>query len=288
MLVILLLGACQDSGLLSDSATDTGDPSPSHSDEEVVEGMEEALGLVFDADVNPLFDGFAIAMSAADDTCPSFIYAESGDAWYQLPGCTTAAGAQFYGTAFTDAHGRETGDYSATFLGLLCEIDLPDGRSYRGNGNVIQRAQEDPEGNAYATKAISGGFSWTGEESVGTWVEDGGGPSIDYDLEPDPDLHQRVASLNGSWNGPIGPFTAANFMDISLAADNDGTCAQAPTGEVGLRDEAGDWYFITLDGVGDAATSACDACGTLQFREQSLGTICVDFSLLVDWHGSPW
>jgi hypothetical protein len=143
-------------------------------------------------------------------------------------------------------------------------------------------------GDIQGTLSIEGGFHWDGPGSEGTWVGGDAIPTVHATSLYSPTTHERAMQLDGAWVGELGGFVAASLQGVALAADVSGDCTTEPEGTFSLRDETGNWYTLTLDGTGDPSTPACDGCGTLTWRDQELGTICLDLSQLLAWQESPW
>ena len=280
--------------LAGPGASDTGggDPDtapvevPTHTLDEVMAELPRALAAQFEADATPVFEAYKQIMTEEDAACPSY-RATDPDVWYQIPSCTTTSGATFYGTAFTDSYGHNTGDYTASFLFMLCLVVLPDGTEFTGHGTVWQSTLTNSQGDTEATLKVEGGFRWDSPEATG-WLATGEIPTLFAESRYSPDDGDRSMHFDGALVAALDGFEAATFQGVSMAVSGEGACTEEPTGTFGLRDETGNWYLLTLDGSGDSSTPGCDGCGPVTWRGQELGIGCLDFTEFMDWEQQPW
>jgi hypothetical protein len=91
-----------------------------------------------------------------------------------------------------------------------------------------------------------------------------------------------AGALSGGFSRLDGPAWAFVLDDLTLSSAAGG-CAQEPTGELDVQDQAGTWYTIRFDG-----DTSCDGCGEAWAGDTDLGAACTDFTSLSTFRTDPW
>lgn len=260
-------GACGDPADPAPDGEDTAamvyssePPVPEWTAEDVGEQIEAlvALGAPNPVDLAQIFGDL---MTRGDELCP-------GDTsqFEQIPGCETADGYVYSGTAFLTVGEWLFIDHDRVpiiwFHGGDFEIRRPDGTRFSGGGDLDYTTEK---GDALVSTFTLAG-SWQDEARI-DWL--GQTFSGVYSAEVVRTETDHAITLSGGIG--VGDLDL-NFVD--MAWDSSGPCAGAATGALQVRGPRGYWYGWDLG-------HDCDACGAVTFhQDQDLGELCLD---LTEW-----
>lgn len=321
MLVALLLAACSE-GLVpavdppgpaapveepaAPAADPVAEPSPY-----VYEGEGEAGDPVYDAEgladslqaaidrvpklrAEPAVEAYRLAMLSARPTCPR-TYADGTSAQFWMDTCSTAEGASFEGYstwyAYEDHSMGGATLWDGDVLWGNARISTPQGYRFEGGGTLYDlHGEGEVEGKSFEAwyGVVSGVFGWNGPGADGTWLVDTVTPAVRAIWTRFVESEGRRAEVEGSVPLADVPMTSATFTAIQLADTVLGAaCDLEPSGSVSLRDGSGYWYDVTFHGA-EAEEALCDGCGTVTFRGEVVGEVCVDWSPWLEWGALPW
>ena len=274
---------------------------------EIEWAMEEAIRLVRWIDPAKVHAAYRTVELDGNEACPNYDeeHFEERNEYHWRDSCAVSSGGSFSGYAYTYDHGdhwneNETLHYPgrAYFRGSARVID---GRGNTfvgaGNSNYWERSSvwtDDKEFN----QSMSGNFRFDSPEYAGTWLSRDLNVSISHSSTrwvDDGDHYGGAFSVywNASISGLTDNLSAVRLEHIYMYSENVGSmCEIEPSGTIAVRDYAGNWYEAEFDGPKyyDAGIFPpdCDSCGRVYWRGELLGTVCPDFSLLVDWEERPW
>lgn len=272
-------------------------PESAFSASEVEAALGEAISLAMSLTGQPVFPAYFAVMEGADDACPNYYESEGNVYWYDV--CTSEQGTAFNGYSFYYYYDHYyIGDeaYTGDALFGVAQVQDDDGHLFQAGGTAYDLIVEG-DGYQYWYSVAQGGFSYDGREANGTWLEDGLAPDMLQYVYYVPSVDARGYVMQGSVSGLTGGFSAAVFDGIQILDEVLGqyfgaNCSEEPGGIVSMRDEAGNWYDILFDGPSNASATTpegmCDGCGEAFFRGESVGQVCVDFTVLNAWTGAPW
>lgn len=243
----------------------------------------------------PIVEAYEEAMEGADSDCPDFFTSEDGISyWYD--DCTSGDGTTFSGYgAIVTYTGVEDGGYA--WAGDVVygsgTITDEDGAVLAINGAAGLLDGESVDGVSAAWNVVDGDFSVDGADEG--WLASGLSPSLQMQALSFGEI--RAFIVTGTLAGLDGEIDAILADDMLIGTEETGTpCALEPTGGLSLRDAEGHWTDVLFDVPFDTSTETfgemdpalCDGCGRAWFQGQDLGEVCFDFSVLLDWDGSPW
>lgn len=220
-----------------------------------------------------LLDAYLQVLEHAGPTCPDLTAGGLGVLYWD-GSCTTMGGDSFDGWAFA----RRDGGFSDGAGGTCASLDYYFGfaRIIPPNGHTVDAwgaSQRTDCTSADGTRVVadfeSGYFHVAGAEG---WLADD--VPIDVLLQRTQAADGgRSVSLHGGHSELTGP-TATTIFAVranTLVLDAADTCKLEPRGSISAWDVNENEYTLTFDG-------ACDGCGTVTWREGTLGTACVDFA----------
>jgi hypothetical protein len=268
-------------------------PVASFSEADLEAAITDALSAALGLTAAPVFASYAQVMDNEDSGCPN--YYDYGDNTYWYDQCTAEDGTSFQGYSFYYRYVDFYSEgllYNGDSLYGVARVADADGNVFEAGGSASNLRGE-AEGYTYFQSVVQGSFSWTGPEAEGTWMTE--------DLAPDVNMYGILASaydarafyLDGGVSGLGGVFETVVMEDVFMMDGIlGGICPTEPGGLISARDDDGNWYDVVLDGMIDAEDTPdpqfCDGCGTAYFRGEEIGSVCIDFSVLVGWGDSPW
>lgn len=249
---------------------------------ELEEGLAEVIAYLHRLDPLTQHEAWTEVFrgNAEADGCPDLGLHNGQDYWND--DCTTAAGAQFNGWMLNFRQGGwDEGTVHVNQYNWLSGhafVAPPDGTLLQSFGDVELLLGEDAAGWAIYSGFVYGDFSWDDPAAVGTWLQEDESNETYFRYEDHGSW--QSASIDAAITYFEGPVLAARLEALTLD-DAPDSCAAEPVGRVRLRDTTGFW--VNLD-FGDD----CDGCTEATLDGASLGTVCADFSPLVDWQEWPW
>lgn len=288
------------------------EPSPQLTVDEVEAALEGVVGKIFEYHAQPMLDVYWELVQDTDEACPSWYATENSDYWIaaddgaagqdtegEQGGCLTAGQTEYRGWAYTqDMDGYEAGEgwvVDKDYVSALAWIWTPEGHLYEAAGTLLTstQAQDGESGTLTLVESrIEGVFGWDGPGLEDTWL--GRGELPDMAIEAQSMLQRHNLEVEG------GVSNVQDVTGIDAFAVNDFLyadefhCAVEPSGVVSLRQTDGQWWDIHFDGPTEQQDAEvpddddCDGCGRAFFRGQEWGTVCLDFTPLLDWDVSPW
>lgn len=302
-MILLLIAACgpSEKGSVADSEapylldeSELDLPEPTFDADEASAAVEEALGALVAITAEPIVDAYQDAVEGADRSCPTWYTSDDGqDYWYD--DCTSSDGTSFQGYGALVAYATTSDGVALTGSVVYGSgtITRPDGVTLSLNGAAGLLDGEGDNGVQTAMNVVDGDFSL--DDADEGWLATGLEPSLTMQALSYGDL--RAFSAAGTLAGLDTDIDAILADDMLIATEGTGTpCSLEPTGTLSLRGADGHWTDIIFDVPFDASTQTfgemdadlCDGCGTAWFEGQEIGQACFDFSVLLDWDGSPW
>ena len=268
---------------------------------ELEEGIREVIdvAMVTDPmDLTVLYDELRIEQD--DDDCPYYYVDADGnsyygyDYWYDT--CTSDEGGSFTGYAYSYNYEPYTsGGYVYDDEGYVhmygSIIDrLGDGLELSGtyyHYTYGSTADDNRHGYGY----VLGDARWTGTDMG--WLSQEYSLDLYYWWDYYPLTTGYTLNLDGSLSGLQGQVNSALFDDVYIHAETLGSeCELEPSGNIAVRDEAGEWYHVYFQGPAwwgaPVFPPDCDGCGEAFYRGDSMGSVCPDFEGLSDWALRPW
>lgn len=313
MLFLLALVACdKDSG---DSVAELDPPSPYIYEEEdpptpaldadaVAAVIGEAVSGAFTLNATPVLEAYDAAVQGQEEGCPDYYSNDGNTYWYDY--CYADDGSYFSGYGFSylfNDYQDESGYIvDGTQVYVVADIVNGQGHTFSGSGAAyLVDYRWEAEGNIPHTisySVIQGTFSYDGPEVAGSWMQDDVAPDLSLSTywipkDTSPNYYGRYVALDGGI-GHLGAGDETVVMDgvVIFEETMASTCTLEPAGIISVRDSTGNWYDVTFDGPLEPGASsdpdACDGCGQIFYRGESLGQACVDFSTLLDWDERPW
>ena len=262
--------------------------------------LEDSINTLFsellDLNAAPAIHSYEVAMASSDDNCPAYYEQNGSTFWYAT--CASDAGGAYDGYAFYtlyeeyDLFGDGT-PWDAIVLSGAADVVEPDGDRYHLGGAAYLGEAHIPEADLYIS-VTSGSFFAEGDEVEGSWITSSSSPSLTlygaryeaYDI--------NIMLMSGSTAVTLTALSAAQFNDLTLYTPYPGVypCAE-PSGSMGVRDTAGNWYSIEFDVVLEGETytapdGTCDGCATVFHGEEALGEVCIDPTPVIAWENTPW
>jgi hypothetical protein len=309
---LLLAAAC---GSSPDGATDQkGGEAPALADppSEYVYTPEAQAEARFDADAleaildeyltgsmvftaTPVMEAYGQVLEAAEPGCPDWYEVDGNTFWYAY--CSTSTGTSFDGYGFytvydgVDAFG-DGNLWELTAISGSATVRDNAGHTLHIGGDLYDGTGLSTDGARLWVSQVAGAFLWDGPGSEGSWLAQGGSPSlllyaIQYELDGQA---YNYLYETGAIAGLAGGSAALQLNDVSMAHTALGyACAAEPMGTLSVRDSSGHWWEIRFD-LDDRGrlTGDCDGCGGVFDGETYVGEVCADFSPMLDWERNPW
>jgi hypothetical protein len=302
MLLLLACTSAPDHGSTPTSAwaptpydaafTDTTAPTPSL--DGVAAALDTWVPTLANLDVSGFLDAFWGATDLIDYTAPCPEEATrtetseglSVEWWGYDTTCESGTWFNGYGElALYDLqqdHYKEDARY--TFM-TGATIRQPNGDEVGGSSTSFSGVSTGDDWVTYEESAY-GDFLWSGADADGSWVANGWIAWIDataYRSEHGAD----ELSLQGGLSRLDGEFDAINVASARIVR---GECSVEPSGTTSLHTADGVWVVVTWDAWdGDTAIpDKCDGCGVASVEGVAIGTVCHDWSPLLDWEDRPW
>ncbi len=242
-----------DSGLASQSTTDTGTVSlpetddtlvqPSMNAQEVAQTLSTTLASI--PDPMEIIEAYQFLMTQGDEVCPGNDM-NIVDTW--LYGCDASTGYSYAGVTDWFDEPYETG----TLTGVAGDfwITTPEDQQLEGGGHSVVF-----QSSAILVGEIAGSWRW---DDGSPWLTLGFSGSLVMEY-----VHPVHIKIDGAAN-IAGTHIAALDLSLSLA------CGWGPAGSLSLRDPEGGWYKMTFE--------SCQPCATVVFEGEEIGESCVDFA----------
>ena len=310
--------ACEsEDGTLVDEPTpwiyedDGDDAAPALTEGEIADAIEAGLQTIFQVNPVPVYDVFVDALADRDEAGCPFVY-ETVDGYAEVTfwqdSCGAMSGAQYEGYGYLYVYTDfEAGDgvlLNGWALLLSGEVMGADGYSLEGSG-VVSDITGGNDYYDYNQRQLGGTFVVDGRalEAGGTdWLNGSLQPNFDvtglYVAEINPDaptgLDARQVGINGAFSGLEGAVETVAFEDVVITEETIGSaCDLEPAGSISVRGADGNWYDVVFDAPAEVGEpmddpSLCDGCGTTWFRGDQLDDVCVDFTSVFAWEGTPW
>ena len=290
---------------------DAPDPAPSLSTGQVEAAIEEGLAVLFALDPRPAKALFDELMTLGDPGGCPFVYETNdgyADVLFWQDTCQASGGAVFDGYGYVyDYVDYDLGEGlvgQGWALLLSGELMGADGARLEGSGVLVDFAATGPTYD-YVQRSLNGSFLVSGRTIDVTglpWLDGSRQPDFELgaiyvpevDHENFPGLDARQVSAGGAVSGLLGDVATVAFDAVVLTELAAGSVCQAePSGTISARADDGSWVDVVFDVGEDPAeplpdAADCDGCGQAWSRGALLGTVCVDFGVLLGWEGSPW
>ena len=305
----LLLGACTSGG--DDPSADAEAPSaytytPEADDSDGpgdldLDAVAAALQQVFaesrTLNARPVLDTYQDILAQSDAGCPSYYEQDGNIFWYAS--CTAASGAAYSGYAFynvyegVDLFGDGNAWDADALFGTADMVDATGTGHVHLGGSAYVAEAVSQDGALLWYTAVTGAFFGDTAAAQGTWMESGQAPAMSLYAARYDQADVNILYLFG--NAALsGEVTAMSTEGLAIYTYVPGIypCAEEPMGALALRDAEGRWYELTFDinpeTLAVRAGGACDGCGTLSYKGEEVGQVCIDGSVLVDWEVTPW
>lgn len=241
--------------------------------------QEQAIDAVIEAitTISPrvVHDAFDAVLDHRTSACPEV---EQRSGQIVVAGdCTTSAGWTWLGVGLRSSIANMRivlGDIDAfhrewEFSNGNVQVIDPDGAIYQLTGTSLYRDYDAEDGARSLTVEMWGEFGAVGvPELEDTWFADDIAVELYLDARINGDAEYR-----GGMSRLDGPAWAWSTDALVL----DDACPTEPTGTLRVQDAEGTWYTFTFD------AASCDGCGTSED-----GTVCADFSPMVEFREDPW
>ncbi len=281
--------------------------SPSLPMTDVEDAITQALQAIFEIDPALFHNAYDRAirpayMAAAeglDEDCPYYVdyYLEDYNQYYWSDNCTDERGTSFtgYGISYnTDEAESPDGYYvyNRYFYGDAA-IGDSDGYLIEGSGYFSYSEYSTPGYSRWLYIDAYGKYRSDHPDQADTWLAQ----DLDIEIKMTATRYEgypgNTMSLTASIGGLTGVVSSVRMEDVYLYNESLGSmCPGEPSGRVSVRDDEGNWYEVDFHGpkYWGAATflPQCDGCGEVSWRGEPLGTVCPDFSPLLDWETRPW
>ncbi|MFT5681615.1 MAG: hypothetical protein ACI8RZ_002521 [Myxococcota bacterium] len=262
--------------------------------------LEDSIDTLFaellDLNAAPAILSYEVAMDASDAGCPAFYEQDGNTFWYAT--CASGSGGEYDGYAFYTLYDDYNlfGDgtpWDAIVLSGAADVMEPDGDRYHLGGTAYFGESHNADTDLYIS-VTTGSFFAEGPEVADTWVTTGSSPSLTLYGAQYPAYGINIMLMSGSTAVTSGDLSAVQLNDLIMYTPSPGIypCAE-PSGSMGVRDAAGNWYTIEFDVVaeGDTYTApegTCDGCATVFHEGDALGEVCIDPTPVIDWEITPW
>ena len=260
---------------------------PDTSDATLAAGIEEALIAITTFEFAPIEAGYAAAMAGQDDNCPT--WATDGESTYWFATCTSEDGTSFEGFGavldYADVPPEDGVTYEGTFLNTISTIQTPSGEIFTGGGQAFDVTGSNSDGYEFSYFGANEGYSWTGEASADTWMEN---PTVlDFVAFTQKSGDFRTAEISGSISG-LESVEAVVFEGLfGLNAALPEGCSAEPYGNIAVLDKDGNWFDLELSGMNQEgeleASVGCDGCATAWFLGYPLFDVCPNLEEMYDW-----
>ena len=272
-------------------------PSAEDSLATVEEKLQAAVELSMQMNATPIYVAYTDVMADSGGGCPYYYATEQGAYW--LDSCTAASGASYDGYVFSfeevdvvDPNSGLSTDLWYAFGGATV-VD-GDGNQFELGGTAALQTIQGNIGEFFYrqfTSQLVGGFQWDGASAAGTFLTDDIDPDFTIQVQ-EIDLLGTSATLSGGFGGFEDGWAIAYDNNVIFTAGLGSDCPEEPSGTIAVRSPAGAWYDVRFDGPANDEESvpsdACDGCGVAFYQGAELGTVCADFSSLLEWEGTPW
>jgi hypothetical protein len=283
---------------------DADGDTPAMSADAVIDAAFSGLETFMQLEPDAIVDAYE-ALAVPDAECPEEYeaYSQGGveAIIWSTPGCTTAAGVEFQGSARFERVTTNEGGYTGEGATLSAEggafrVTAPGGEFLQYAGYLYYDRSTDGEStNSYFD------FSGTAEADPQTAaaspaLADGVTVSGGFYTYAGPGYKGMGGS--GFLAGPsLGDARAFQFSDFVI---NSNECPEEPIGTVSVRDDEGYWYDVVFDiatydpEIGDDPIwepANCDGCGAFMAGGAPSGEACVEAGRvpgLLDWQDYPW
>lgn len=224
---------------------------------------------------------YDIQLQYRGDRCPT-INSQRASQVYWEGDCLTEDGAHFDGWAASSwAKGMpnddgELCDHLAYYLGFVNVAD-PTGMNMEAFGTIDYSDCLDDKGLRTLAGHVGGDYEF--DLAADTWMEDRQPVQVSFRADVLGDT--RHLWVDGVLKELDGELATAWLEDAHF--DSDGACTTEPDATLHAWDTDGTRYDIVFDG-----SSACDGCAAVIADGQSVGEVCVDWSLYYTWTDRPW
>jgi len=289
----------------TDPGDDPSDSGPSAYDPDLPEvestvfnqaNVESAITLAIQGldslDSDPVFDGYAQAMSLSEGYCPAYYETDGNVFWYAS--CTTSSGTWFDGYAFYNYYDDYTVDadgnvWDTEYISGAATVREDTGDTFHVGGYVQRSWTIDSNGYLIVQEAILGSFL-DDSAAADSWLGRGEMPSMNSYMSVHEAGGFAVGGYRG-WAGSLGGLGSDGLVamaseQLMIATTSLGIpCQEEPNGVLTVRTSDGGWWDITYDMDPDSwrLTGDCDGCGTVTDPAGNVvGEACADFSSLID------
>ena len=263
-------------------------------------GITQAIDSLLHVDPVPFHEKYEGLREGMDDGyCPYYYpdYYEDYGQYYWIDSCSSDMGGNFAGNGRSYLLEPYVNDeYEYEHVGYFygsARIEGADGEVMSAAGySSAQEYRHSGNGYTYYYHDMWGEFSAENLGLEDTWLTTNW--RLDHTLSANisPEGGKYIY-LNSALSNMEGPINAAVLEGVMVYDALRGSpCPQEPSGLFSLRDSEGRWYEVEFDGLPSGGTAMyppdCDGCGEAWLDGVSVGTVCPDFSALLDWEGRPW
>ena len=239
-----------------------------------------------------VFASYDNALSYQDAYCPQSYTVDGNSFW--VGGCQSSQGMRFDGYLFANVYEQsnffQDGNiWDAQVLSAASDMVYPNESQVHFGGSATLAQGQHVDGYDLFFSSIVGSF--LDESMADSWLLDGTSHTLMmYAVHfSDAALPINGFYVNGSvkWTGAV---TAVEFRQMATYSAYIGfPCQEEMLGQMGVRDDQGRWLDIAFDVAEDwSLLGECDGCGTVTYQGESIGEVCMDATVLLDWTEEPW
>ncbi|MCK6504361.1 hypothetical protein L6R53_13325 [Myxococcota bacterium] len=263
------------------------DPAPDVDLEALGLSLSDALAHLLDYTARDVVSAYQAVTDGMDGDCPEWFESEGLPYWYDS--CQSADGTRFEGYAYlvplSDYVDTDGTVYDGSQLYGIASVVDEDGRAFQARGGAGIFDATTLDGARVSYSYMEAGFSDSAAE--GTWLADALDPALVTWTAWYEEVDGRATSVDGTVTGMTGGIEVLVLDQVVLSDEALAGCALEPSATLSVLDGEGQWLDLVFAAEGPE-DPGCDGCGTAWAHGQSLGTVCADFTTLLDWEQSPW
>lgn len=253
---------------------------------EMAQGLNIAFESLSGFNADLILLSYDNALSHGDSYCPLSYEIDGNSLWYG--GCSTEDGTKFDGYLFTNQYEEHDifGDGTLWYLDAIAgsaNITFETGDKIHWGGNCYYGDGINIDGHSTALSLLEGSFM--DETMDEEWLKYGQSLSLLQHALQTQDGSNSMLLLDGAVPS-APPLSGVQFVDVLIEQNEwNVNCPMAISGELGLRDEYGNWYDLSFEG-GDGRS--CDGCGNVLNGTDTIGQLCIDINVLLNSGIQTW
>lgn len=248
--------------------------------------LDAALASLLPMNAEAALRAYAELAASADGSCPDWYSSEGTPYWYDT--CTTGDGTTFDGYASLSAYeGWDDGAgtvYDGYQFWGVATLTAASGRAFRAKGSASLLAGQGADGSLISYSYMDRGF-YDSEAEV-AWLDGSLEAGLGIWAQWSTSVGAAGIWLDGVLTGLSGEIEVLVLDGMWLAQEEAWGCEREPQASLSVLDDEGHWVDLVFDGAW--GEPSCDGCGEAFVDGRAVGTVCTDFSPLVDWTYSPW